>query len=288
MCGIDSIVRFSIIRSSIPLSTQRNHDPMTLADLLNLVPVYVLVLVRIGAMMIFAPMLGSARIPRRVKAMLAMILALVVTPSVAAPAALPQTTWELALGMSGEILFGLAMGMVLSFTFIAAQWAGEMAGQQMGFSMSQVFDPQFGQQGSPIGDLFYMMALVVFLVVRGHHAMFHGLRDSFDHLPLLSVGVSAPLLDLMIDLFTAATSLAFQLAAPLLVTMLILDLSLGFISKTVPQLNVMTAGMSLRMIVGIIIVIVGLVLTNEVMSRALLEGMNTVRLAWTSPELIKS
>ena len=67
---------------------------MTLADLLNLVPVYVLVLVRIGAMMIFAPMLGSARIPRRVKAMLAMILALVVAPSVAAPAALPQTTWE--------------------------------------------------------------------------------------------------------------------------------------------------------------------------------------------------
>jgi len=53
-------------------------------------------------------------------------------------------------------------------------------------------------------------------------------------------------------------------------------------------LNVMTAGMSLRMIVGIVIVIVGLVLTNEVMSRALLEGMNTVRLAWTSPELIKS
>jgi len=258
---------------------------MTLSVLLNLVPVYVLVLVRLGGMMVYAPMFGSSRIPRRVKAMFALILALIVAPSVAAPVTLPESAWELALGMAGELLFGLAMGMILSFTFIAAQWAGEMAGQQMGFSMSQVFDPQFGQQGSAIGDLFYMMALVVFLAIQGHHAMLRGVRASFDHLPLLSIGVSMSLLDLVLDLFTAATSLAFQLAAPLLVTMLILDLSLGFISKTVPQLNVMTMGMSLRMVVGIIIIIVGLMLTNEVMSNALTDAMHNVQLAWTTPGL---
>ncbi len=103
--------------------------------------------------------------------MLALVLAVGMFASVDKPPRLPETTWEAAVGIGGEMAFGLAMGMVMSFVFIAAQWAGEMIGQQMGFNLGEVFDPQYGEQGSIIGDLYFMLTLVVFLVAGGHRAM---------------------------------------------------------------------------------------------------------------------
>src|SRR5215210_7381717 len=103
------------------------------------------------------------------------------------PVTLPDSAWELAMAIGGEMAFGLAMGMALSLVFIAAQWAGEMIGQQMGLNLSEVFDPQFGRQGSIIGEFYFMLTLVIFLSIGGHHAMIQGVRASFDTLPLLSV-----------------------------------------------------------------------------------------------------
>ena len=102
-----------------------------------------------------------------------------------------------------------------------------------------------------------MFALVIFLTLRplgGHHAMLYGIRASFEALPLLSVGIDQSVFDLILGLFQACTALSLQLAAPMLVTMLIVDLALGFISKTIPQLNVMTAGLTIRAGVGMLVV----------------------------------
>src|SRR5688500_1074292 len=127
---------------------------MSIDDLLQTVPTFALVLFRVAGMMLFAPLFGSARIPRRVKGLLVIVLAVGLMPSVTRPVVMPETTWELALGIGGEMVFGLALGMDLSFTFIAAQWAGEMIGQQMGLNLSEVFDPQFGSQGSIVGEFY--------------------------------------------------------------------------------------------------------------------------------------
>src|SRR5690242_6862655 len=100
------------------------------------VPVFVLVVFRLAGMMIMAPLFGSARVPRRLKALFVLVLAMGMTASVPPPAVMPQTIWDTTLGIGGELAIGLAMGMVMSFVFIAAQWAGEMIGQQMGFNLS--------------------------------------------------------------------------------------------------------------------------------------------------------
>jgi len=254
---------------------------MSIADLLQTVPTFALVLFRVAGMMLFAPLFGSSRIPRRVKALLVIILALGLMPSVSRPTALPETTWGLALGIGGEMIFGLAMGMVLSFTFIAAQWAGEMIGQQMGLNLSEVFDPQFGAQGSIVGEFYYMLTLVIFLAVGGHHAMIRGVRSSFDYLPLLSVGMTHPLLETLTGLIQSATTLAIQLAGPVFVTMLIVDTAMGFISKTMPQLNVMSAGLSLKSVVGMGVLIVGLTLTTIVIEGRVTNSMEAVSGMWS-------
>jgi len=242
----------------------------------QIIPVYVLVVFRIGAMMIFAPVLGSKCIPRRVKVMMACVLALGLAQGVPLPANVPQTAWGLAVGLGGEIIFGLAMGMMLNFVFVAAQWAGEIIGQQMGFGLGESFDPQSGGQGSIIGDLYYFLAAVIFLGISGHHAMIQGVSDSFRTLPLMSVTFNRSLLDLLLRLLQSATVLAVRLTAPILVTMLVVDLALGFIGKTMPQLNILTAGMTVRALAGVIVLIVGVGLTSEVIRQSMMTLMKTV------------
>src|SRR6478609_8452750 len=125
------------------LATHDALSDMSIDQLLNFVPVFVLVLFRIAGLMLFAPLLGSAKIPKRVKVLLALVLAMGMTAGVARPAHLPESTWGMALGI----------------VFISAQWAGEIIGQQMGFNLNEVFDPQMGAASSVVGDIYYFLTL---------------------------------------------------------------------------------------------------------------------------------
>jgi flagellar biosynthetic protein FliR len=249
---------------------------MSLEWLLQSVPVFVLVFFRLAGLMLAAPFFGGARIPRRVKLMFALVLAAGLLPGIAAPAALPATTWQLAVGIAGELLFGMAIGTALSFVFVAVHWAGEIIGQQMGLGLGQLFDPQLGQTGAPVADLYYLFTLVTFLLMQGHHAFLRGVRATFDSLPLLSVGMSQGLLDLVTGLLHAATALAIQLAAPMLIAMLLVDVVMGFLSKTMPQINIMTAGLSVRVLCGMVVLILGLMISSEVISQGIVDSVQQI------------
>jgi flagellar biosynthetic protein FliR len=258
---------------------------MQLEELLPMVPVFVLVTFRVAGFMIFAPLFGSTRIPKRVRALLAVVMALGVTPTVMIPNRLPNSPAALAVAIGLEICFGLAMGMILSFVFIAAQWAGELIGQQVGFNQAETFDPQYGASSTLISDLYYMIALAVFLTIGGHRQMVKGLRDSFDHLPLLAAGVDVSMLGLLIRLFEASTTLALRLAAPVLVTLIVVDLLLGFLGKTMPQLNVMVLGMGVKAMVGLTVLIIGVSFhsTSGVLQSAFKEALINARQIWAQP-----
>lgn len=251
-------------------------------SVLQWIPTYVLLFFRVAGMFIYAPLFGSANIPKRVRILMAAIISMGIASTITHQAIIPDSLWKLTIGIAGEIIFGLAMGLIASFVFIAVQWAGEIIGQQMGLNISEVFDPQFGGQNSIIGNIYFLLTLIIFLLIGGHHAMLMGVRDSVRTLPLLSVGMSANLFDLIVTMFHASTILAFQLAAPILVTMLIVDLCLGFVGKTVPQLNLMSAGLSVRGIVGFLVLIFGIGLSNNVIRESMVGTMNQVMLAYRS------
>ena len=240
------------------------------------IPIYVLVLFRVAGMMIWAPLLGSTQIPKRLKAMIACVLAASIAPTLSISAAIPQSPWTLALAIGGEIAFGAAIGLILSLVFVAGQWAGEMIGQQMGLNLGQTLNPQFGGGGSVVGDLYFFLTLLIFLSIGGHLAIVKGVFDSFKALPLLSVSINRPLFDTIVSVFQGAMVLAMQLAAPMLVTMLVVDLVLGFVGKTVPQLNIMTAGISVRAMAGMLVLIVGLGLTSSIIRSQLLGAIGVV------------
>ena len=248
----------------------------------NFIFTFVLVFFRTVGLMLAAPLFGSAKIPRRVKVMLALVMSAGLVNGVAIPPDMPDGILQLTFGIGGELVFGLIMGLGLSLTFIAISWAGEIMGQQMGFNLAETFDPAMGSGGSLVGDLYFMLTLVIFMFLNGHHAMIQGLAASFKTLPLLKAGMTADLFEIFTGLLTAATVLAMKVAAPMLVTMLVVDVALGFLGKTVPQINVMNAGLTLRSGLGIAVLVVGLILTSEVMRQSLFHSLETITGVWTT------
>ncbi len=244
-----------------------------LENAINLAFIYVLVFFRVAGMMVWAPLLGSDLIPKRVKALVACVLAAGMTPGIRISAVLPQTTWQWVIAIGGEIVFGLAMGMVVSFIFVAVQWAGEMMGQQMGLNLGQTFDPEFSASGSMIGQVYFFLALVIFLCIGGHREMLKGVYNSFATTPLLSVGITTDLFSFLTGVLRGATVLAMRLSAPVLVSMLVVDVVLGFVGKTVPQLNIMTAGIAMRSLVGMVVLVLGMSLASNVIRDALVDSL---------------
>jgi flagellar biosynthetic protein FliR len=244
----------------------------------TLAPTFVLVLARVAGVFVMSPLLGSSRVPRRVRVLMALLLAFGMAGAVPAPPQLPGDLATLTIALGGEIAFGIIMGMIVSFVFVAAQWAGEIMGQQMGLSIAQAFDPQFGSSSSLIGDLHFMLTLLIFMspLVNGPGVILRGVHASFAALPLMSVGIDRPLFDTMIGLLAASATLALQLAAPMLVTMLIVDVALGMIGKTMPQLNVMSAGLSIRALVGMVVLIFGIRTAGNVLSDAITVNVDRV------------
>jgi flagellar biosynthetic protein FliR len=252
----------------------------------NFVPLYVLVLFRIAGMMIMAPLLGSSVIPKRVRTMMACVLAASIAPQLSTDIAIPSSPWNLAMAIGGEIIFGAAIGLILSLVFVAGQWAGEIISQQMGLNIGQTLNPQYGGGSSVVGDLYFYLSLLVFLAIDGEKALVSGVFQSFSALPLLSVSANRPLLQEIVSLFQAAMVMAMQLAAPMLVTMLVVDLILGFIGKTLPQLNIMTAGISVRSVSGMMVLIVGISLTSSIIRTHMLEALGLANRVYTQSKAL--
>lgn len=255
-----------------------------LEQLINLPLHFALIVFRFAGLMVFAPLVGSDRLPRPIKVYVALALALCMCGSIARmprPAEIPDSPWLLAVGIGGEIAFGLITGLLLSLAFVAAQWAGGLAGQQMGFNMAGNFNPTADFGGSPLGDAYFILTLLLFLHLDFHNLMIVGVFRSFDAMPPLSVGVNSDSLALLTSALGGSAALAMRLAAPICTAMLVVDLSLGMLGKTIPSLNLLSVGLSVRALVGLVVVILGLTLTASLLVEALDGGVQLAETLWT-------
>ena len=247
---------------------------------------FALVVFRIAGLMVFAPVIGSDKIPRTIKFYMAVALALCVCSSPAAvPRAesIPESPWLVAAGIAGEILFGLLTGLLLSLVFITARWAGGIAGQQMGFNMAGNFNPTADFGGNPLGDVYFILTLLLFLQLDAHTAMMVGVFRSFEAVPPLAFAMNNDLLDLFVGALGGATGLAMRIATPVCTAMLVVDLSLGMLGKTIPSLNLLSVGLSIRAGVGLILCIFGLYMTGELLVDAINNGLLLTEDLWLRP-----
>ena len=232
-------------------------------------------LARVGAVLAVTPPFAGVAVPRRVRAIVALALTVGLLPVATTQARPVASAGEFFVGVGGEVAIGLAMGLALSLVFTGAQWAGEMVTQQLGLSLSEVYDPATGGAASSLGHLYWLMAVVVFMAVNGHHALLWGVAGSFTAIPVMTFpSGGASVVTVLVSLLGSMTGLAIQLAAPVFVTMLVVDLALGMVTRTMPQIGVMTAVLSVRSVVGLVVLIAGLAVTAGVVQAG---GLNWVR-----------
>jgi flagellar biosynthetic protein FliR len=199
--------------------------------------------------MTFAPFFNSHGIPMPVKAGLTLALTMLAAPLYVGQA--PQIAdgrW--AMVILQEAALGLGMGLAVQFVFEGAQLAGNILGFQLGYSLVNIIDPQ-SQVDTPVLSVFHgTAATLLFLNLNVHFWLLRGIMHSFSAVPPGSVFVSASAVS---GLFGAAESIwqiALQIAGPALAVTLLVDITVGFLSRATPQLPALTIGLSLKALAG--------------------------------------
>jgi flagellar biosynthetic protein FliR len=205
--------------------------------------VFALILGRIGALVMTAPIFGTQALPMQVRALLAVALSLLVMPLHAAHS-LP-TGWNLfdfGRLMVNEVLVGLLLGVGVTILLSGVQLAGHLVSQLSGLSLADVFDPGIEEQASVFTQLFYFLALAMFVALGGHRLVMQAVLDTFVWAPPGRAALGDNYIEAVTTVLTQSFRLGIRAAAPLISSLLLATLLLGLIGRTLPQLNVLVLG----------------------------------------------
>lgn len=236
-----------------------------------------LVIFRIGGLTMYGPVLGSSVIPVRLRVFLSFIVGIAAYPLLAAQhfvnVDVKLELWSLAPLVAMELLIGLVIGFISSLPLLAMQTGGLLMGQQMGLGFAQLYNPTIDDEADIVGQMLFFMALAGFVIAGGHESMLMAVLHSFEHIPLGRFAMDLNTLDLVSGVLLSSLELALRVAAPLLALVFLETVAMGFLAKTVPQLNILSLGFPIRILVGIAIVTLGLVVINDVATDSISETL---------------
>lgn len=219
--------------------------------------VFVLVLSRVGAMLALAPIWGSRAVPMRLRAMLAVAVALLVAPL--HQAALGRTDfWPVAFAIAQESVLGLAMGAVLTILFSSMQIAGQILAQTSGLSLAETYDPSQDESVPVFSQLLDQLSLAVFVLLGGHRQALQAVLDSFALMPPGKAELAPDLLMAVTEVLSASCALGIRVAAPVMLAMLVSNLVLGLVSRALPQLNMMNMGLGINALLALLVLSVAI------------------------------
>ncbi|CTP82672.1 flagellar biosynthetic protein FliR [Xanthomonas translucens pv. arrhenatheri] len=209
-------------------------------------------MLRIGAMLMAMPLVGSRAVPARVRVMLAATLAMALAPLLP-----PVPDWNgfdaaVVLSVARELAVGASMGFMLRLIFEAGAMAGELVSQSTGLGFAQMADPLRGVTSGVIGQWFYLTFGLLFFTANGHLAVVALLVDSYKALP---IGNALPDAQAMAsvapDFFMSMMRGAVTLALPVMVAMLAVNLAFGALAKAAPALNPIQLGLPVAVVLGL-------------------------------------
>ena len=214
---------------------------------------FLLVLTRLAPLFIFAPLFSSRMIPYRVRGIIAVALAIGLSPLALAGQTAPTDAISI-LGLIGkELLVGLAFAFVVGILFAALSVAGTLVDTLIGFSFGAAVDPMTGNQGTILSQFYTLLGVMIFIAINGDTLLIRGFAETFTLVPLLETPALQQLLDGAIGSFTGIFFAAIQICAPVVLALILTDLAFGLVTKVVPQLNVFALGLPTKVLVGIVI-----------------------------------
>ncbi len=210
---------------------------------------FAFVLARVGGLVIAAPLFGAHVIPKNLRIVLAIALALVITPTQwSAAVDLPENGFALAVQWAGELLIGLILGLGVAILLAGVRMAGQVLSQMSGISLAESFSPGDDLEMPITSNLLYLVTLTLFVSLGGHRLLFAALLDTYAAMPIGHAAVPNSLVGLVCNLLSESFSLAVRGAAPVMVALLLGTIVLGMLGRTLPQLNILTFGFGLNAI----------------------------------------
>lgn len=250
---------------------------VTSAQLSAWMAAFIFPLARILALIATAPILGNKQIPIRVKVTLAMVITVIVAPTLNVPVDIEPGTAQGIFVLMQQILVGVAMGFTMRLVFSAVEMAGDLAGMQMGLGFASFYDPVNASYTPVIAQFLGIVASLAFLAMNGHLYMLAALADSFQAFPIGAAMPSATALRTLAEWGSTIFTHALQLSMPLVGALMITNIALGILTRAAPQLNIFAVGFPITLSVGFAALALSLMYFAPILDHVVNEGMDTMQ-----------
>ena len=227
-----------------------------LITLFQHMPAMMLVMTRIGALFVTAPVIGGVMVPGTVKALLTIAVALILMPR-ASPTDIPLDLSFILL-LTREMLLGLSLGWLLSLYFTGVQMGGELINRHAGFNSVENFDPESNIGAGPMGDLLHLGMVLLFFASDGHHLLLASLARSYELMPLGAWAPSPALGSLVAQGMADSWTIALALSFPVLSAVMAITLTEGVMTRAIPQINVLHMSFAVKIIVSVGVLYAGM------------------------------
>lgn len=228
---------------------------------------FLLILVRASSMLVSSPLLSHRGIPAQAKIGFAVFTALVLAPITKLPGGqAPDTLGRLVDDVLREALFGLGLGLSMNIVVIGLQMASRIIGLQVGFGLGAVFDPITGTEFGVFDQFYSLLVTLVFFAINGHHLVIQSLAETlqaippgtFDPFSLSPSGITS--------LVAGLTVTAVRIAMPVMAALLLTDVGMGIVARTVPQVQILIVGAPVKIGVGVLVLAAALPVTMQLMN----------------------
>ncbi|AXM87872.1 MULTISPECIES: flagellar biosynthetic protein FliR [Anoxybacillus] len=225
-------------------------------ELYTYVPTFLLIFARVASFFATMPLFSYRNVPNVHKIGFAFFISWIMFFSLDPKPIDIDGTYMILL--IKEVLVGLLIGLVAFIVMSAIQIAGGFIDFQMGFAIANVIDPQTGAQSPLMGQYLYTIVLFFLLSVNGHHLLLDGIFYSYQFIPLerlISFG-NGQIAEQVVRLFQAMFVIALQMAIPIVGCLFLVDVALGIVARTVPQMNIFVIGLPVKIIVSFVLFVI--------------------------------
>jgi flagellar biosynthetic protein FliR len=244
---------------------------------------FFLVLSRVGPLFVIAPLFSSKMLPLRARGIAAVALAVGLSPIALKDAKVPTDALSLAGLVGKEALVGLAFAFAIAVLFAAVSIAGSFLDTLIGFSFGGLVDPVNGNQSAVLAQVYALVGVMVFIAIGGDTWMIQGLAKTYDLVGITQMPAIGTLVGGAQHTFSTIFISAVELAAPVLIALIITDAGFGVVSRVMPQLNVFAVGFPAKILVGFLIVAASLPFVagwiGNQLQQSVMQALQTLRVA---------
>jgi len=220
----------------------------------NTIVGFLLVLARVSPLFLLAPPFSSTMVPMRARAIIATGIAFGLAPLALHGQQIPSEAMQITELALKEIVIGLGFALAIGCLFAAVDAAGAMIDSQIGLSFGSLINPVDNTQSGSMSQLYSMVGILVFIAIDGESWVIRGLAKTYELVPMLELPSLSKLTAGAVSAFSGIFAAALEVAAPVLLALILTDVAFGVVSRVVPQLNIFAVGFPVKIIVGLLIV----------------------------------